>query len=200
MKLLTFPTVVTVLSVLTAVVSGYSLGPRLFGWPRPMVVYSPIKMLEKQLAIMNRAFDAPLMKTTTTSSPRYEITDDEHKFQIAVDVPGMKTEDVHINVEEAGSILTISGHRESTNDTYSFKSQFSQSFSLDPAVDSEKFTANLKDGVLIVSAPKDMKRIEQNVRKIPITELALPRSEDKVKMQVKEENVKKEEAVVVEHK
>jgi HSP20 family protein len=200
MKLLTFPNIVVALFSVLTFASGFSLGPRLFGWPRPMVVYSPSKMLEEQLAIMNRAFDAPLMKTTTTSSPRYEITDDESKFQIAVDVPGMKTEDVNVSVEESGSILTISGHRESTSDTYSFKSQFSQSFSLDPAVDAEKFTANLKDGVLIVSAPKDMKRIEQNVRKIPITELALPKGEEKVEMKVKEEDVKKEEAITVEHK
>lgn len=151
---------------------------------------------------MNRAFDSPLIQTKT-ASPRYEITDDEHKFQIAVDVPGVKMEDVNVSVEEAGSILTIAGHRESTSDTYSFKSQFSQSFSLDPAVDSDKFTANLKDGVLIVSAPKDMKRIEQNVRKIPITELALSAAEDKVEKAVIKKEVKKvdkEEAIAVEHK
>jgi hypothetical protein len=74
---------------------------------------------------------------------------------------------------------------------------------LDPAVDSDRFTANLKDGVLIVSAPKDMKRIEQNVRKIPITELALSAAEDKVEMAVIKEEVKKvdkEEAIAVEHK
>merc|ERR1712154_101929 len=47
-------------------------------------------------------------------------------------------------------------------------SKFSQSFSLDPAVDLENLSATLNDGVLIVSAPKDMTRIEENVRKIPI--------------------------------
>mmetsp|Transcript_16564 Transcript_16564/g.18893 ORF Transcript_16564/g.18893 Transcript_16564/m.18893 type:complete len:107 (-) Transcript_16564:113-433(-) len=50
-----------------------------------------------------------------------------------------------------------------------FTSNFSKSFSLDPTVDVDKFTASLKNGVLSVSAPKDLAKLEENVRRIPIT-------------------------------
>merc|ERR1719157_421948 len=48
-------------------------------------------------------------------------------------------------------------------------SNFSKTFSLDPTVDVDKFTASLKNGVLNVSAPKDLAKLEENVRRIPIT-------------------------------
>merc|ERR1719222_272 len=38
-------------------------------------------------------------------------------------------------------------------------------------VDVDSFTATLKNGVLVVSAPKDLSKLEENVRKIPITPL-----------------------------
>ena len=75
-------------------------------------------------------------------------------------------EDIDVSVED--NVLTVSGHRESADASYRFTSRFSQSFSLDPAVDMDKFSASMENGVLVVTAPKDMKKIESNVRKIPI--------------------------------
>lgn len=112
---------------------------------------------------MNRAFSQQ-----SWTSPRYEITDSDNKFQLAVDVPGVKIENIDVSLEDG--VLTVSGHREATDPNYSFKSRFSQSFSLDPAVDVDKFTADLKNGVLTVAAPKDLKKIEANIRKIPIAQ------------------------------
>merc|ERR1712232_602914 len=45
---------------------------------------------------------------------------------------------------------------------------FSKTFSLDQTVDVEKFTWALKNGVLTVSAPKDLAKLEENVRRIPV--------------------------------
>merc|ERR1712025_270319 len=50
--------------------------------------------------------------------------------------------------------------------------KFSKSFSLDKTVDVDKFTASLNNGVLVVSAPKDLEKLEENVRRIPITAAA----------------------------
>lgn len=144
-------------------VGAWVLGPRFFGFDRPLVL-SPSEILRDQQALI------PQNLGIKHSSPRYEITNDNEKFQVAVDVPGVKMEDIHVTLEGDNSLLSVSGVREASGDTYSFTSKFSQSFSLDPSIDSEKFSANLKDGVLIVSAPKDMKRLEQNIRKIPVME------------------------------
>merc|ERR1712232_983176 len=54
-------------------------------------------------------------------------------------------------------------------ETSRFTSKFYKSFALDPIVDLTKLTATLKDGVLAVSAPKDLTKLEENVRTIPIT-------------------------------
>jgi HSP20 family molecular chaperone IbpA len=104
------------------------------------------------------------------SSPRYEITDDDKMFQVAVDIPGVDAKDVHVSLEENGKVLTLRGERQSKSDGYEFSSKFYQSFSLDPAVDTEKFSASLQNGVLVVSAPKDMKRLEGNIKTIPVIE------------------------------
>ena len=128
---------------------------------RPFVVSSPVKdIFEQQNALVNKAF--------RQTSPRYEIMDDEKKFQISVDVPGVKLEDIKVSVDESENVLSISGQRASISDSHKFTSKFSQSFSLDPAVDVEKLTASLNHGVLIVSAPKDFKRVEQAIRSIPV--------------------------------
>jgi len=91
-------------------------------------------------------------------------------------------EDIDVSMEDG--YLTVSGHRRSSsNDSSRFTSKFSQTFSLDAAVDVEKFTASLSDGVLVVAAPKDMKRIEENITKIPVVQGQQPQGtfEDTVK-------------------
>lgn len=104
-------------------------------------------------------------------SPRFKVVDDETKFQLSIDVPGVKTEDIDISLEDGYLSVraqrVVAGGDESSKTRYS--SKFSQSFSLDPAVDVEKFTATLDHGVLVVTAPKDLKKIEENIRKIPIS-------------------------------
>merc|ERR1719218_104738 len=113
---------------------------------------------------MSRFFqDAQLL-----ASPRYELVDNEDKFQLSVDVPGVKMDDINVSLEDG--YLTVSGQRLSSNDNSRFTSKFSQTFSLDAAVDVDNFTASLNDGVLVVAAPKDMKRIEENITKIPVVQ------------------------------
>lgn len=126
---------------------------------------NPASMMQRQRALANRfLFD----QQNTMASPRYELVDNDEKFQLSVDVPGVKMEDIDVSLEDG--YLTVSGQRLSSNENSRFASKFSQSFSLDPAVDVEKFSANLDNGVLVVAAPKDMKRIEENVVRIPIVQ------------------------------
>ena len=103
--------------------------------------------------------------------PRYEITDNENKFQVALDVPGVLMEDIEITVQDEGTILSITGMRKALDDASTFVSKFSRQFSLDDTVDVDKFSASLQNGVLIVTAPKQMERIQETIRKIPIMEL-----------------------------
>merc|ERR1712157_457323 len=65
--------------------------------------------------------------------------------------------------------LTVQGQRTIGSESSRFSSRFLRTFSLDPTVDIEGLAATLKNGVLTVSAPKDPRRLEGNVRRIPIT-------------------------------
>merc|ERR1711862_92319 len=105
-----------------------------------------------------------------SSHQRYELIDNNEKFELKVDVPGVKEEDLNIKLDDGR--LTVEGQRMATSETSRFTSKFSKSFSLDKAVDVDKFTASLNNGVLVVSAPKDLEKLEENVRRIPITAVA----------------------------
>lgn len=124
----------------------------------------------------------------TQVSPRYEITNNDEVLKIAIDAPGLKPEDINVSIDDDNQVISISGHRESSSENYQFKSRFSQSFYLDPAVDVEKFSATLNNGVLIVSAPKDMKRLEAGVRNIPVMQ-GSDAAEEKIESAVPEEGV-----------
>jgi HSP20 family protein len=102
------------------------------------------------------------------SSPRYEITEDDTKFQIAIDLPGVKATAVDVNVKHGGRILCITGGRKVVKDNEVSETKFSQSFTIDKNVNTEKITANLADGVLVVSAPKEEKK--DDTRTISITQ------------------------------
>lgn len=105
------------------------------------------------------------------SSPCYEITENDKQFQLSVDVPGVKTEDINIEMQEGGRVLSISGGRkihkiEDDGTKTSSESRFEKRFVLDQSVDIEKITANLQDGVLTVTAPKNLDF--KKVHKVPI--------------------------------
>merc|ERR1719410_2068860 len=121
-----------------------------------------------------------MFDATSYSTNRYQLVDNEEKFQLTVDVPGIQEGDIDIKLDDGQ--LTVQGKRVSASDSSRFTSQFSQSFYLDPTVDVDNFTATLKNGVLVVTAPKDLAKLEENVRRIPITPLedilAEPEHED----------------------
>ena len=142
--------------------SYYSTRPTL----RLVETASPVDIvLHNQRAIAKRMFD----KQVTFSSNRYELIDNDEKFQLTVDVPGIKEEDLDIKLDDGQ--LTVKGQRLAESESSRFSSRFAQSFYLDPTVDVDKFTATLKNGVLVVTAPKDLGKLEENVRRIPITSL-----------------------------
>lgn len=111
------------------------------------------------------------------SSPRYKVTDNEEAFEVALDVPGVNVSEININVvdeNDDGKILTIEGQREmSDSDGVSRVAKFSKSFALDSSiVNTDNITATLNNGVVFVSVPKDLEKIEKKTRKIPVVVVA----------------------------
>mmetsp|Transcript_61131 Transcript_61131/g.180815 ORF Transcript_61131/g.180815 Transcript_61131/m.180815 type:complete len:165 (-) Transcript_61131:121-615(-) len=114
------------------------------------------------------------------ASPRYEITEDDKQFQLAVDIPGVKATDMKVQVEHGGRVLHLSGQRKTKERGVSTESRFEKAFTIDDTIDTGKIRANLSDGVLVVTAPKKPK--ESTAKIIAITKgdvSGVPMEEDK---------------------
>lgn len=93
-------------------------------------------------------------------APAVDIYEDEGTITVQAQVPGVKAEDVHIDVEN--NVLTLSGERklerEDKREGYhrieSSYGSFTRSFVLPEAADAEKVEAGLSDGVLTVRIAK----------------------------------------------
>ena len=69
--------------------------------------------LRRQQALMDG-----VRQQNSWSSPRYEIVDNDERFQLSVDVPGVKIENLDVSLDDG--VLLISGHRESLDPTVAF--------------------------------------------------------------------------------
>ena len=129
-----------------------------FGMPmRPML--SPMPLMRSSLDPNG---------TLRHSSPGYEIHEDETKFELLMDVPGLKSEDMTVQIEQNGRVLCLSGGCKVKKGNEVMETRFVKSFSLGKEIDASKITANLANGIMVVTAPKDPSRKEKVV-KIPIT-------------------------------
>ncbi|KAL7469451.1 hypothetical protein ACHAXS_009696 [Conticribra weissflogii] len=88
------------------------------------------------------------------SSPRYEVTENEKQFRLAVDVPGIKPDNMKIELENEGRVLHMTGARKVQTDTSFEEYKFDKRFTLGRDLDTSKITAHMSDGVLVLTAPK----------------------------------------------
>lgn len=95
--------------------------------------------------------------TMRLSSPRYEVTENEKQFRLSVDVPGVKPEDMSIELEHDGRVLHLMGGRKMKTDKSFEEYKFEKRFTLGKDLDTSKITAHLADGVLCLTAPKKEK-------------------------------------------
>jgi HSP20 family protein len=106
-------------------------------------------------------------------NPSFEVRETDDAFLIKGDMPGIKQEDLEINL--VGNNLQVSGSRaqeqeqdEGTWHTYERSyGQFSRTFPLPESADPDKVSCDLKDGVLTVVVPKQAGSAPQR-RKIQV--------------------------------
>ena len=106
-------------------------------------------------------------------SPKVDVKEDDSNYTLEMDLPGKTDKDVKIELDR--NVLTISSEAESAKEESSEDkkdkkakdenkekwlikertyTQFSRSFTVPDDVDSEKLTANVKNGVLTVVMPR----------------------------------------------
>jgi len=111
---------------------------------------------------LNRLFNDVWGDVTTSDNgdstwfPAVNVTEENGDTRVSVEIPGVKPEDVKVQVEN--TVLTIEGKKPG----YSFK----RSFTLPSSVNTEAISAKHEHGVLTVNLPKAE---QAKARQIPVT-------------------------------
>ncbi|HPM78989.1 MAG TPA: Hsp20/alpha crystallin family protein [bacterium] len=93
-------------------------------------------------------------------APKVDIFEDGAQIVISAALPGMKQEDIKVNIEN--NILTLSGERrlenEEKRDNYTrieqYYGTFHRTFALTNQIDQTKIGAHFENGILSISLPK----------------------------------------------
>lgn len=95
----------------------------------------------------------------STYHPAVDVRVNDDELIYVCDVPGFKREDLEITVESG--VLSIKGQRhyedKQKKRVLRGRSAFANSFALPDYVDAERMTADLADGVLTITVPKQPK-------------------------------------------
>jgi HSP20 family protein len=136
-----------------------------------IVRWEPLRELSSLQNEMNRlfntVFDAPAPGNGGQARrwvPAMDLLETQEHFVLRADLPGMREEDVSIELED--SVLTISGERKAEHEDrqegyYRVErafGAFSRSLTLPKGVDAGAVTAAFHDGVLEVRIPKPEER------------------------------------------
>ena len=131
---------------------------------------APLADLHVATQQLNRLFDEAFPAWSGLASdtplvgnwlPPVDIVEDENQVRIAAELPGVKSEDVKITLEN--NVLTISGEkqaeRDEKNGTRSHRYErsygaFERRFTLPSTVDAERIEARSEHGMLYVTLPK----------------------------------------------
>ncbi|MFW6067260.1 MAG: Hsp20/alpha crystallin family protein [Myxococcota bacterium] len=103
--------------------------------------------------------------------PAVDIYEDEGSIKVTAELPGVRPEDLDIQVED--NVLTLSGerrlehedHKEGYHRIERAYGSFSRSFALPRTVDSQAIQAELRNGTLVLTMPK---RAESQPRRIEV--------------------------------
>ena len=107
--------------------------------------------------LIERAFGRERL---TPWMPAMDVYETEDKLVVTVDLPGLKAEDVEVQVED--STLTVNGKRGFSSEVKEEHyhrierryGAFSRAVTLPPQIDAGKVAARFEDGVLTIEVPK----------------------------------------------
>lgn len=122
--------------------------------------------LWNDLSTMDRFFDDVMgssfrgFGSAAPQTPPVDIRWKDDEVALSLDVPGVKREDLELTLEDR--VLTIKGSRKSPADererpARAVRGTFSVSYTLGDAMDGERLSAELADGVLTIHIPKHAK-------------------------------------------
>lgn len=102
-------------------------------------------------------------------SPKVEITEQDKEYRLVMETPGMKKEDIHVEVKD--NVLRLWGEKKSETskekDKYCYSERsygsFERTFRLPEGTDSGKIAAHFKDGMLELAIPKGEEKTQKTI-------------------------------------
>lgn len=139
-----------------------------------LVHYKPVNLFNQFNDEMNRYLSMTGENAANQEhewTPAVDIREDENRYLIIADVPGVNSKDIEITLEEG--VLAIKGERKTETEIseqgYRRRERthgtFMRQFTLPDTIDSTNISAAASDGVLEVTIPKQAK---PEPRKIPV--------------------------------
>lgn len=127
-----------------------------------LIHYEPVNLFDQFNNEINRYFARSRPATARKGDwvPAVDIREEENRFVLTADVPGVSRENIDITLEDG--VLTIRGERsarqESEAEGYRRRERvqgaFQRHFTLPDTVNAEQINATVKDGVLEIAIPK----------------------------------------------
>lgn len=126
-----------------------------------VVRYEPWSLANRLQKDINRLFGAPQSTAADTGAwvPPVDIHEEEHRFVLSVDLPGVDPKAVEITSDKG--VLTIRGKREEARAesrearrVERINGEFQRRFSLPDSADVQNIQAKATHGVLEVTIPK----------------------------------------------
>ena len=126
------------------------------------VITRPRSFTREIEGLFNDLLDFPTFRSEVDSDfvPRVNIKEDKDNVCLSFELPGMKKDDIKVSIKD--NMLTVSGQRESKSEEKDAKyirteirsGSFCRSFTLPDTINTERISADYKDGILEVALAK----------------------------------------------
>ena len=119
--------------------------------------------------LMDEFFEPTNAQTTNNLTPKVDIRENEQEFELLLELPGVRKEDMQIELEQ--DVLYVSGERKAAEETKEtnvhrmeqFYGSFHRSFHLPQGLDKDTIAAKYQDGILRLTIKKHEKAIKKQI-------------------------------------
>lgn len=132
-----------------------------WSWPRRSLSPNMMGDVFDDFDRIVNSFVSPTYANTVGFQPNCDINESESHFMVSFDMPGVKKEDIKIEVKDKHLFISGERHREikeeqrgSTLRHERMYGKFERTFVLPSLIDTEKIEAQFENGVLNIALPK----------------------------------------------
>ena len=128
---------------------------KLTSYERPTLGWPTFGRLINLNDELHRLFDP-----SESWAPALDVQEDKDKFTVNLELPGLKREDISVQIEDGSLVITGERKEETASEGTEvhrrerYYGKFSRAVTLPVAVAADQVRANYKDGVLSITLPK----------------------------------------------